>query len=111
MADHGAQLQAYNNELVKYLEDLRDKVQALNQVILREEEERARVQSEMRALQERLDRSNASLERKYAARSEFERTIKETESAYLKILESSQTLLHVLKRESQSLSKQLAGDS
>lgn len=33
------------------------------------------------------------------ARNEYDKTIQETEAAYMKILESSQTLLHVLKRE------------
>lgn len=36
---------------------------------------------------------------------EYDRTVQETEAAYMKILESSQTLLHVLKRETVSLSK------
>jgi Sjoegren syndrome nuclear autoantigen 1 len=34
---------------------------------------------------------------------EFDQTIQETEAAYMKILESSQTLLNVLKRESMNL--------
>ena len=34
--------------------------------------------------------------------------IQETEAAYMKILESSQTLLHVLKRESVNLQKKKA---
>jgi hypothetical protein len=40
-----------------------------------------------------------------ASRNEYDKTIMETEAAYMKILESSQTLLHVLKRESVSLTK------
>ncbi|MBN3299330.1 SSNA1 protein, partial [Amia calva] len=40
-----------------------------------------------------------------AARNDFDRTIAETEAAYMKILESSQTLLSVLKRETGNLSK------
>ena len=40
-----------------------------------------------------------------AARNDYDKTIHETEAAYLKILESSQTLLTVLKRESVGLSK------
>jgi len=40
-----------------------------------------------------------------AARNDYDKTIQETEAAYLKILESSQTLLTVLKRESVGLSK------
>jgi Sjoegren syndrome nuclear autoantigen 1 len=39
------------------------------------------------------------------ARTDYDKTIQETEAAYLKILESSQTLLTVLKRESQGLQK------
>jgi Sjoegren syndrome nuclear autoantigen 1 len=39
------------------------------------------------------------------ARNEFDQTIQETEAAYMKILESSQTLLTVLKREATTLQK------
>lgn len=48
---------------------------------------------------------NESLSQKAAARNEYDVTIQETEAAYMKILESSQTLLHVLKRETVSLVK------
>ena len=44
-----------------------------------------------------------------AARNDYDKTIQETEAAYLKILESSQTLLTVLKRESVGLQKKGAG--
>jgi hypothetical protein len=44
-----------------------------------------------------------SLKDKYQARVEFDGTIAETEAAYNKILESSQTLLTVLKREQTAL--------
>ncbi|CEG50133.1 uncharacterized protein PHALS_07858 [Plasmopara halstedii] len=74
MAQQGATLQNYNNELVKCIEELREK---------REE----------------------ALARKTQARNEYDRTIQETEAAYMKILESSQTLLHVLKRETVQLTK------
>ena len=46
-----------------------------------------------------------SLAQKAQTKAEFDATIQETEAAYAKILESSQTLLHVLKRESVSLTK------
>ena len=52
-----------------------------------------------------LSRVNESLSQKAAARNEYDVTISETEAAFMKILESSQTLLHVLKRESVSLVK------
>ena len=62
----------------------------------------------MRKLQERLDELNASLKKKYTARSEYDKTIGETEGAFVKILESSQTLLHVLKKEGATLNKKKA---
>ena len=40
-----------------------------------------------------------------ATRTEYDKVIQETEGAYIKILESSQTLLTVLKRESVSIQK------
>ena len=45
------------------------------------------------------------------ARVEFDQTIQETEAAYMKILESSQTLLSVLKRESVNLTKRKTASS
>ena len=46
-----------------------------------------------------------SLRKKIEIRNSYDRTIQETEGAYIKILESSQTLLHVLKRECLNLAK------
>ena len=59
----------------------------------------------MRALSDRLDVINGSLAKKYSTRNEYQKTIDETQSAFNKILESSQTLLHVLKKEGAQLSK------
>lgn len=43
MAGQGASLQNYNNELVKCIEDLREKREEINRQILKEEEEKVRV--------------------------------------------------------------------
>ena len=59
----------------------------------------------MRALSDRLDSLNGSLAKKLATRNEYQKTIDETQSAFNKILESSQTLLHVLKKEGAQLNK------
>lgn len=101
----GASLQTYNNELVKCIEDLREKREDVNRQILKEEEEKAKLQRDLGVLTERLSRINENLARKVQARTEFDRTIEETEAAYMKILESSQALLQVLKRETQTLTK------
>ena len=109
MAQQGASLQNYNNELVKCIEDLREKREEVNGSIQREEEEKAKIQNDIRILTERLSRVNDSLARKIASRNEYDKTVQETEAAYMKILESSQTLLHVLKRETVSLGKKKQG--
>ena len=58
----------------------------------------AKIQNDLRILTERLARINDNLARKITSRNEYDKTIQETEAAYSKIMESSQTLLHVLKR-------------
>ena len=100
-----------------------------------QEEEKNKIQNDLRILTERLSRINESLARKVragsrplrialscsangrgaeprecvmvqiASRNEYDKTIAETEAAYMKILESSQTLLNVLKRETVNLVK------
>ncbi|GAB5580278.1 Sjoegren syndrome nuclear autoantigen 1 isoform X2 [Prionailurus iriomotensis] len=106
MTQQGAALQNYNNELS--IEELCQKREELCRQIQQEEDEKQRLQSEVRQLTEKLARVNENLARKIASRNEFDRTIAETEAAYLKILESSQTLLSVLKREAGNLTKATA---
>jgi len=105
MSAQGATLQNYNNELVKCIEDLREKREELNKQIMKEEEDKGKIQKELSLLTDRLQKINESLVRKTQARNEYDKTIQETEAAYMKILESSQTLLHVLKRETVNLTK------
>ncbi|XP_036596949.1 Sjoegren syndrome nuclear autoantigen 1 homolog [Trichosurus vulpecula] len=110
MSQQGAALQNYNNELVKCIEELCQKREELCRQIQQEEDEKQRLQGEVRQLTEKLAQVNENLARKIASQNEFDRTIAETEAAYLKILESSQTLLNVLKREAGNLSKAAAQD-
>jgi len=87
------------------IEDLREKREAVNTAILKEEEEKAKIQKDLSILTDRLSKINEALARRVMARNEYDKTIQETEAAYMKILESSQTLLHVLKRETVNLTK------
>mmetsp|Transcript_25702 Transcript_25702/g.72794 ORF Transcript_25702/g.72794 Transcript_25702/m.72794 type:complete len:112 (-) Transcript_25702:541-876(-) len=111
MAQQGASLQNYNNELVKCIEDLREKREEVNRQILKDEEEKAKIQKDLSILADRLSKVNESLAKRLQARKEYDRTIAETEVAYMKILESSQTLLQVLKRESVNLNKKKQSSS
>ena len=53
----------------------------------------------------RLQELNESLKKKSELRKEYDTNIQEMSSAFTKILESSQTLLHVAKKESNTLEK------
>mmetsp|Transcript_26120 Transcript_26120/g.41418 ORF Transcript_26120/g.41418 Transcript_26120/m.41418 type:complete len:116 (+) Transcript_26120:105-452(+) len=105
MAQNGASLQNYNNELVKCLQDLKQKRDTVHKEMINEDREKSRVQKQLAELTEALHRLNESIAQKQQTKNEYDKTIQETEAAYMKILESSQTLLHVLKRESQNLVK------
>jgi Sjoegren syndrome nuclear autoantigen 1 len=75
----------------------------VNRLIMAEEEEKANVQKQISALQDRLNKLNESVARKIRAREEYDRTLEEANQAYLKIVDSSQTLLQVLRRERETL--------
>ena len=54
----GTTLQGYNNELVKCIEDVREKREELNKLILKDEEDKAKVQKEIAVLKDRLKKVN-----------------------------------------------------
>jgi len=56
MAMHGATIQAYLNDLIKNLEEMRDKRDSLKSQIIEEEEERTRIEKELAVLTDRLER-------------------------------------------------------
>jgi Sjoegren syndrome nuclear autoantigen 1 len=101
----GASIQTYNSELVRCLEDLKAKREQLNQEIFHEDQQKSDTEKKIQKLSETLHHLEDSLAHKTQARGDYDTTIQETESAYMKILESSQTLLHVLKKETANLSK------
>merc|ERR1711967_29876 len=73
------------NELVKCIEDLREKREEVNRSIAKDEEEKAKIQNDLRILTERLARINDNLARKITSRNEYDKTIQETEAAYSKV--------------------------
>ena len=90
------------------LESIKESREEVQGEIEQEEAEKRQIEDQMRQMSIRLQEINDSLNKKYNTRTEFDKTIGETENAFMKILESSQTLLHVLKKEGQSLSKKKA---
>ena len=93
------------------IEDLREKREEINKQISSDEQEKTKIQNDLAILTKRLSQLNDKLAREVASRNEYDKTIQETEAAYLKILESSQTLLTVLKRESVNMTKKRQASS
>eukprot|EP00892_Ulva_mutabilis_P010964 jgi/Ulvmu1/823/UM010_0197.1 len=105
MATQGTALQTQNNELVKCIEELKDKREMLIRSIREDESEKTRIQQDLQTLTKRLAQINDALSSKHGARTDYEKIIHETEQAYAKIVESSHTLLSVLKKEASSIGK------
>ena len=103
MAGQGAVLQTYNTELVGCLEELCERRQGIQAEIDTEQDEKMQLEAERARIEERLHEVDAGLSTKLASRAEYDRIIAESEQAYLKILESSQLLVHLVKTKSQDL--------
>ena len=67
------------------IEDLCTKRDELHRQIMSEEEEKNKIQNDIRILTERLAKITESLSKKYAAQNDYDRTISETEAAYMKV--------------------------
>ncbi|OAD56318.1 Sjoegren syndrome nuclear autoantigen 1 like protein [Eufriesea mexicana] len=107
MSQHGAALQTYNQELVKCLEEMKLRRTDLQIEIESQEEEKNHLQREIEKLSHKLTCLNDSLTKRIAVRNEYDRTIADTEIAYVKILESSQLLLNMIKIEATNLNQTL----
>ena len=64
----------YNNELVKCIEDLTSKRDDIQRQILQEEQEKEKIQNDVRLLSERLAKIQESLAKKIQLRNDFDRT-------------------------------------
>lgn len=73
--------------MFKGIEDLCAKRDELHKQILEEEEEKRKIQNDIRILTEKLSKINESLSKKVSSRNEFDKTIAETEAAYMKVIE------------------------
>ena len=105
MANKGEKLKNFNNQLVKCIDDLREKREEVNRQIATNTDEKSKIEKNLKILNEKLKKINETLVLKNNTRDEYDKAIKDTESAYMKILESSQNLLHVIKQESVTLRK------
>jgi len=95
--------QNYIIDMIKRIEHLRDKREDMNRQISKQEQDKKELERELSVLTDKMNILNTELTRNVVLRNEYNRTIQETEGAYMKILQSSQTLLHVLNRETNNL--------
>ena len=108
MDNPGASLSKTNEELVKIIKGIKEDKDDIQVVITQEEEEKHEIEQKIGVLNERLEEIKASLQKKYITRSDYDKTIQETEGAFVKILESQQTLLHVMRKEDTGLKRKKA---
>jgi len=103
MAQQGAALQNYNNELVKCLEDLCQRRLRLQKEIDQEAIQLKQVEQEVARQTAKMNALQSSLNKKIETKGEYDRTIREGEANYMKILETSQALLSMVKKDSNHL--------
>ncbi len=99
----------YNEDLVTMINDLKDKKDAVAKEIEIESAKRDDMQAKIDGEKKRLQHCECRLSTLKQSNEAYARMVNEAEAAYMKIQESSETLLHVLKRESKSIQKDLAG--
>ena len=105
MASSGATMKNYLTDLIQNLESMRADREEIQVEISEFEKNKEEIEQNIHALSTRLEELNISLEKKRGVRKEFADNINEISTAFNKILESSQTLLHVAKKESNTLEK------
>ncbi|CAH8440651.1 unnamed protein product [Heterobilharzia americana] len=78
-------LQQHNTEMVKLIDDLCQKRDQLQKAIIEEDDEKNRLQHDMRIISERLAKINESLSKKLVIRNSYDKAIAESQEAYSKI--------------------------
>ena len=97
-------------EVTASLNHLRARRDALREQIAKEERERDCLAREVEALQARLGTADESLTARAAVLAEYNAALAETTAAFGKIQESSQTLLHFLRRETRAIGRREGGE-
>jgi len=96
-------LQTSNESIQEYIKELRKKHNEGQKQIEKEENEFKKTQLEIQKYKDKELAIKNSLAKKKAIMERYTKTINETEGAFIKILENSKTLLHVIKNENQTI--------
>lgn len=105
MSEHGATLQTFNQELVKSLEELKQRRKELSHIIYHQQTQKETLEQQIKSLQDDLTIVNSKLNESNKLKSSYDQVINETEEGYKKILDTSQALLSAIQLESTRLSK------
>merc|ERR1719453_2749089 len=98
-------LQRYDDELLRTIFGLREHRDELDHQIAQEEEDKAEIERHIKDLAAQLERVNAVLKAKTDVWKDHDRTLRAMEGAHKNITDSSETLLHVIRREHVNLVK------
>lgn len=96
-------------QILSILRGLKDRMADLDQKISEKEYEKSGIINDIGILSQRLKALARSITKKRSLLENFDKTIKETESAFQKITESTRTLVGVVKRDHSALTKALGG--
>ena len=103
MTKKGKDLQKYNIDIVKLIEELKQKKENNNTHIQENKDKKTNLENQLRTLTSDLAGVNKTLTTKESLHKKLLSTIQKTEQAYMNILESSLTLLNTAKEENKTL--------
>ena len=83
-----------------YMDEMYNERDKLHVEILKETEDKAKIEKSIDTLTERLAALNKSIAVNRASMEEFDQLLKQTETAYMSIVDGTSTLLNVLTRYS-----------
>ena len=83
-----------------YMDEMYETRDKLAVEILKDQEDKAKIQKSIDSLTERLAYLNKSLTTNHQSMEEFDALLRQTESAYMSIVDGTSTLLNVLTRYS-----------
>ena len=92
------------------INDLKRKKEAVGKEVENETKLRDEIRLRIEQEQKRVEVCEARLSKLQSSNEAYAKMVKEAEAAYKKIEQSSQTLLHVMKRESKVIEKDLSGE-
>ncbi|KAJ5072071.1 sjoegren syndrome nuclear autoantigen 1 [Anaeramoeba ignava] len=98
MSNQAADLQNYNNELVRFIERLQEEKNKIEEQINFEQEEKVRLEEELKTIESKLVFIKESLTKKVQTRNQINQTLKEGEKQFSKIVGDCHQLLDFLHR-------------